>query len=85
VDETYIKVKGQWVYLYRAIDKCGATIDFYLSPIRNISAAKRFLGKALRRFKDWELPHTINTDKAPTYGSAITELKKEGICPPELR
>ena len=46
--KTYIKVKGEWVYLYRAIDKCGNTIDFYLSSTRNIEAAKKFLGKALR-------------------------------------
>ncbi len=41
VDETYIKVKGKWVYLYRALDKRGYTIDFYLSATRNSSAAKQ--------------------------------------------
>jgi IS6 family transposase len=84
VDETYITVKGKWTYLYRAVDKYGNTIDFYLSATRNIKAAKRFLGKALRRLKDWEKPHSINTDKAPTYAAAITELKNEGICPPDV-
>ena len=49
VDETYIRVKGQWKYLYRAIDKGGATLDFYLADRRNTKAAKRFLAKALRR------------------------------------
>ena len=48
VDETYVKVKGEWTYLYRAVDKQGHTIDFYLSPTRNTKAAKRFLGKALK-------------------------------------
>ena len=48
VDETYIKVRGKWAYLYRAVDKLGNTIDFYLSATRNTKAAKRFLGKALR-------------------------------------
>jgi len=48
VDETYVKVKGKWVYLYRALDKCGNTIDFYLSPTRNSDAAKRFLSKAMK-------------------------------------
>ena len=48
VDETYVKVRGKWAYLYRAVDKLGSTIDFYLSPTRNTIAAKRFLGKALR-------------------------------------
>jgi len=84
VDETYIKVKGQWKYLYRAVDKRGNTIDFYLSSTRNTKAAKRFFGKALRGLKEWEKPQTINTDKAPTYGPAITELKKEGLCPNHL-
>ena len=45
VDETYVKVRGKWTYLYRALDKLGNTIDFYLSPTRNAKAAKRFLGK----------------------------------------
>ncbi len=78
VDETYIKVRVQWTYLYRAVDKHGNTIDFYLSPTRNAKAAKRFLGKALNGLKDWEKPEIINTDKAPTYGIAISELKAEG-------
>ena len=43
VDDTYVKVKGKWVYLYKAIDKRGQTVDFYLSSRRNAKAAKRFL------------------------------------------
>ena len=50
VDETYIKVKGQWMYLYRAVDSEGNTIDFYLSKIRDKKATKRFFKKALRFF-----------------------------------
>ena len=46
VDETYIKVKGKWKYLYRAVDSDGSTIDFMLSAKRNRKAAKRFLKKA---------------------------------------
>ena len=57
------------------------TIDFYLSPTRNTAAAKRFLGKALNGLKNWQLPHVVNTDKAPTYAAALAELKKEGKCP----
>ena len=71
------KVKGQWKYLYRALDSQGNTIDFYLSSTRNTQAAKRFLSKALRRFKDWEKPRSINTDKAPAYTAAIKELNEE--------
>ena len=81
VDETYIKVKGNWMYLYRAVTKQGDTIDFYLSPTRNTKAAKTFLGKALEGLKDYEKPRVINTEKAPTYGPAIAALKSECKCP----
>ena len=85
IDETYVKVRGRWAYLYRAHDKFGDTIDFYLSATRNTKAAKRFLGKALKGWKDWELPEVLNTDKAPTYAAAIAELEAEGKCPKETR
>ncbi len=60
VDETYIKVKGKWAYLYRALDKDGNTIDFYLSSTRSINAAKRFLSKALRSIPEHAHPDTIS-------------------------
>ena len=85
IDETYVKVRGRWAYLYRVVDKFGDTIDFYLSATRNTKAAKRFLGKALKGWEDWELPEVLNTDKAPTYAAAIAELKAEGKCPKETR
>ena len=47
MDETYIKVKDVWHYLYRAVDKCGATIDFMLSKKRDNKAARRFFRKAI--------------------------------------
>lgn len=72
------QVRGKWTYLYRAVDKRGDTIDFYLSPTRSAKAAKRFLGKALRGLKDWERLRKLNTDKAPSYDAAIGELKREG-------
>ena len=84
VDETYVKIRRKWAYLYRVIDNCGHTIDLYLSPIRNAQAAKRFLGKALKSIKSWLYPSTINTDKASAYSAAITELKAEGKCPPDI-
>ena len=85
VDETYVRVRGKWSYLYRAVDKLGNTIDFYLSSTRNTTAAKRFLAKALRGLKDWEQPEVINTDKAPTYAAALAELKAEGKCPKDTQ
>ena len=84
VDETYIKVRGQWVYLYRAVDKQGHTIDFYLSQTRNTKAAKRFLHKALNGCKEEERPAVIYSDKAPTYGKAIASLKRQGKLRDEL-
>ena len=84
VDETYIKVKGKWSYLYRAVDKSGNTVDFYLSRKRNSKAAKRFLAKSLKNLSKRSYPIYINTDKAPAYGVAIAELKKEGKCPQNI-
>src|SRR3546814_20701515 len=83
LDETYVKVRGKWTYLYRAVDKRADTIDFYLSPTRTAKAAKRFLGKALRGLQHWEKPATLNTDKAPRYGAAITALKRDGTQNPD--
>lgn len=79
VDETYVKVKGKWKFLYRAITKNGKALDFYLSSTRNHKAAKIFLGNILRRMKEYEKPVTINTDQAPSYNQAIRELKKKGL------
>lgn len=81
VDETNVKVKGKWAFLYRVVDKYGDTIDFYLSPTRSSKAAKRFLGKVLKSIKPWIHPKTINTDKAPTFGLTIAELQEEVKCP----
>ena len=85
VDETYIRVKDRWAYLYRALTDDGRTIDFYLSQTRSTKATKRFLGKALHPFTDWEKPVTINTDKAGCYGQAIRELRAEGKLPVDTR
>ncbi|MDZ4417401.1 IS6 family transposase, partial [Bacillus cereus] len=72
VYETYIKVKGQWMYLYRAVDSEGNTIDFYLSKSRN--------HKALRSFHVSK-PRAITVDKNPAYPIAISGLKKEKKMP----
>ena len=77
VDETYVKVKGRWMYLYRAVDSHGQTIDFLLSAKRDAEAAKRFFRKALGQ------PHTVNprtitVDKNAAYPKAAAEMKKAG-------
>ena len=74
VDETYIRVKGKWVYLYRAVDSSGATIDFLLSAKRDAAAAARFLAKALRG-ENHPAPRVINTDEHAGYPPAIVRLK----------
>ena len=78
VDETYVRVKGRWCYLYRAIDSSGATIDFVLSGLRDAATAKRLFRKALTD-PSHPQPRVINTDQARLYGSAISGVKKEGL------
>jgi putative transposase len=68
MDETYIKVKGQWCYLYRAVDKAGQTIDFILTEQRDRNAALRFLTKAIRRHG---VPETITIDGSEASAAAI--------------
>jgi len=68
VDETYIKVRGQWKYLYRAIDSNGDTVEFWFSEQRNLTAAKRFLRKALKRHGR---PERIVIDGSQTNREAV--------------
>jgi transposase-like protein len=77
VDETYVRVAGQWAYLYRAVDSDGSTIDFMLSPHRDLTAAKHFLRLALWRTGEVG-PRVINVDGHPAYPRAIAELKSSG-------
>ena len=70
VDGTYIRVKGEWRYLYRAVDSTGATLDFLLSAKQDAAAAKRFLAKALGRASH-PTPRVINTDKHAAYPPAL--------------
>ncbi|PDY34088.1 IS6 family transposase, partial [Bacillus thuringiensis] len=80
VDETYIKIKGEKMYLYRAIDSEGNTIDFYLSRKRDAKAAKRFLKKALA-FCHATKPRSIIADGDKAYPVAIRERKEEKCIP----
>src|ERR671924_2435757 len=74
MDETYIKVKGQWYYLYRAVDKHGHTIDFLLTEHRDKEAALRFLKKAIRRHG---VPETITIDGSDANAAAIERYNEE--------
>jgi len=80
IDETYIKVRGQWRYLYRAIDKHGEAVDFLLTANWDLDAAKRFFRKMLQ---DQPLlaPDRIGTDGASPYPAAIADSCKEGLLP----
>ncbi|KMO33359.1 IS6-like element ISMpo1 family transposase [Methylobacterium aquaticum] len=80
IDETYIKVRGEWRYLYRAIDKHGNPVDFLLTANRDLDAAKRFFRKMLQ---DQPLlaPDRIGTDGAGTYPPAILAARNDGLLP----
>jgi len=74
-DETYIKVKGRWTYLYPAVDKLGRTVDFLLSERRDVAAAKRFFRKAMKKHG---APRVITLDAYAASHRAVTELKSVG-------
>ena len=74
MDETYIKVKGKWCYLYRAVDKENNTIDFLLTKKRDKKAAKRFFIKAI---ENNGLPEKITIDKSGSNKAAIKEYNVE--------
>jgi transposase, IS6 family len=76
-DETYIKVKGRWTYLYRAVDKTGQTSDCLLSAKRDATVAKRFFRKALAQSYIMN-SGTITVDKNACYPRAVTGMKRDG-------
>ena len=78
VDETYIRVRGQWKYLYRAVDKQGNTVDFLLSEHRDIEAAKRFFTQAIDRHV---APEKITLDGYAARQRAVCELKQSANLP----
>jgi putative transposase len=74
MDETYIKIKGQWYYLYRTVDKYGETIDFLLTEHRDTEAALCFLKKAIRRHG---VPKTTTIDGSDANEAAIKRYNEE--------
>jgi putative transposase len=82
MDETYIKVKGEWRYLYRAVDKTGQTIDFLLTTERDEQAAKHFLTKAIRRHG---VPEKITIDGSAANEAAIQSYNEEHGTAIEIR
>ena len=82
MDETYVKVKGVWKYLYRAVDKAGATVDFLLTAKRDRKAASRFLRKA---FGQHGTPEKITIDKSGANAAAIAGYNAEHKAGIEIR
>ena len=74
LDETYIKVKGEWCYLYRAIDQEGYTLDIQLRKTRDHQAAYSFMKRLVKQFEE---PSVLTTDKAPALLCAFKKLQKD--------
>ena len=83
VDETYVKIRGVWCYLYRAVDRAGRTVDFRLSSRRNVAAAKAFFRKAVKSQRC--TPATITLDGYAASHRAVRELKAEGSLPADTK
>ena len=81
-DETYIKVKGAWLYLYRAVEKAGKTVDFYLSRKRDVNAAKAFFRKAVL---EQRTPTKITLDAYAASHRAVADLKETGELPKRVQ
>ena len=82
MDETYVRIKGVWKYLYRAVDKAGATVDFLLTAKRDRKAALRFLRKAIGQNG---IPEKITIDKSGANTAAIESYNKDHEAAIELR
>jgi IS6 family transposase len=80
VDETYVKVRGKWMYLYRAVDSSGQTLDFQLNTTRSKRAARRFFKKMLGS-PHVSTPRVINVDQNAAYPGAIHDLIQDGLLP----
>lgn len=82
MDETYVKVRGQWKYLYRAVDKAGSTVDFLLRAHRDKAAARRYFEKAIDRNG---APETVTMDKSGANLAALQAINAERQTPIKVR
>jgi transposase-like protein len=78
MDDTYVRVRGEWVYLYRAVDKAGKTVEFFLSRQPDVNAAKEFLRKAM---KGQRIPTKVTLDAYAASHRAVADLKGDEELP----